>query len=555
MIDSNRINASPLRRFGHALAVAGMLLFSAFAPHSIAGAEIALAIATIGWILRSVATRSTGFHRSKLDLPIWLFFLWTIASATFSEEPSISIAKLQSVCVFLVFYLTQAVVERRTAIVLVAVMILSGVTGSLFSVYDLLRGRGVIVEALAPNSPFHETVVRPGDAVWRVGRHRVFSKEDVDEVIKTAEPGTRLGVSLITRGEHAELAGFLVTPALKTTSSPSGIVGVQRSHRFRASGWTGHYETFAEVLQILAQLALGLAFANFMNHGANRRFKLAATAAVVLGIGIGLTAMRTLLVALAVGSAVVALRAARGSAKLFVAAGIAAVLIFGAWVVSQTRAANALSLGDDSSSLRMQVAKAGLERIPVHPVFGHGMDAVKRHWSEWGFPGTALIHLHSTPLQIAFDRGVPALLLWLWLMAVCWQITNRAEKLSRDSGDSNKHGILLGATGALVGFFVSSLFNYNWGDGEVALMFWWLMGIVVVLSRTVAAVGDTAKAANRNIINSSAAADIAAHNPELRYLRVGADRQSVLRQSTSTARLPPRLTLSNLRRHRLEDRS
>ncbi len=475
---------------GNFVALTGMLLFSAFAPHSIAAAEIALAIATIGWIVSALARKSTGFQRSKLDLPVWLFILWTIASAVFSEEPSISLAKLQSVCVFLVFYLTQAVVQRRTAIVLVAVMILSGVTGSLFSVYDLLRGRGVVVESLVPDSPFHKAEVRRGDAVWRVGRTRVFSREDIDEVIKTAEPGTSLRVSLFTRGEHAERAGFLVTPELKASSAPSGILGSQRSHRFRASGWTGHYATFAEVLQVLAQLALGLVFANFLNHGANLRFKLAATAAVVLGIGIGLTAMRTLLVALATGAAVVALRAARGSSRIFVAAGIAAVLGFGALVISQTRAANALSLGDDSSSLRAQVARAGLKRIPLHPVFGHGMDAVKRHWTEWGFPGTDLIHLHSTPLQIAFDRGLPGLLLWLWLILTCWQVASRAEKLSRDSGDSNRHGVLLGATGALVGFFVSSLFNYNWGDGEVALVFWWLMGVVLVLSRVVDA--DTA---------------------------------------------------------------
>ncbi len=483
MVETTEIKTSSLARSGNAVALTGMLLFAAFAPHSIAGAEISLAIATAGWLLRSLVTKSAGFRRSKLDLPIWLFFLWTILSAVFSEEPSISIPKLQSVCVFLVFYLTQAVVKRRTAIVLVAVMILSGVTGSLFSVYDLLRGRGVVVEAVAPGSPFHDASIRRGDAVWRVGRHRVFSKDDVDEVIRTAEIGTRLSVSLITQGEHAERPGFLVTPELKAIDSPSGITGSERSHRFRASGWTGHYGTFAEVLQILAQLSLGFAFANFLNHGANRRFKLAAAAAIVLGIGIGLSAMRTVLVALAVGATIIALRTARGSAKIFVAAGIAVVLGFGAFVISQTRAAHALSLGDDSSSLRVQVARVGLERIAIHPVFGHGMDAVKGHWAEWGFPGTDLIHLHSTPLQIAFDRGLPGLLIWLWLMTICWQLTSRAERLSRDSGDSNMRGVLLGATGAFVGFFVSSLFNYNWGDGEVALVFWWLMGTVVVLSR------------------------------------------------------------------------
>jgi hypothetical protein len=41
----------------------------------------------------------------------------------------------------------------------------------------------------------------------------------------------------------------------------------------------------------------------------------------------------------------------------------------------------------------------------------------------------------------------------------------------------------LGATGGIAGFFASSLVNYNFGAGIVALVFWWLMGVVVVLAR------------------------------------------------------------------------
>src|SRR5882672_2825905 len=104
---------------GHYVAVLGLALFTAFAPHSIAAA-----IATVGWLLRTIATRRTGFRHTKLDLPIWLFLAWTVASALLSAEPRISLAKLQSVMVFLLFYLTQAVVTRRTAVSLIVVMIL-----------------------------------------------------------------------------------------------------------------------------------------------------------------------------------------------------------------------------------------------------------------------------------------------------------------------------------------------------------------------------------------------------------------------------------------------
>jgi len=381
-----------------------------------------------------------------------------------SSEPSISLAKLQSVCVIFAFYLTEAIATRRTAVLMVKLMISSRIAGTL----------------LEPQ----EITITKGDTIWRVGGHRVYSVEDIDQVIRRAAPREQLTVSVIRHGEHAEWPGFETTDRLREAASPSGLTGAGRLNRFRASGWTRHYEYFAEILQILSQLSLGLALANFQNHGANRRFKLALIATGVLAFGIAFTAMRTVLVAFAIGGCVVVWRSARGAAARFlVTAAIAFIFSFGVVVVWQTRATHALSLQDDSSSLRLRVARVGLSRLLVHPVFGHGMDAVKKHWSEWGFPGNVMIHLHSTPLQLAFDRGLPALVFWLWIMFAFWRVIISGELATRELGDTNRHGVLLGATGALAGFFVSSLVNYNFGAGVVALVFWWLMGIVIVLAR------------------------------------------------------------------------
>src|SRR5436190_7224048 len=98
----------------HRIAVFGLFLFSVFAPHSIAGAELSLLIAGSAWLLRTIITRRTGFRRTPLDLPIWLFVFWTVLSALFSAEPRISLGKLQSITVFLLFYFAQAIASRRT---------------------------------------------------------------------------------------------------------------------------------------------------------------------------------------------------------------------------------------------------------------------------------------------------------------------------------------------------------------------------------------------------------------------------------------------------------
>src|ERR1043166_6526808 len=57
---------------------------------------------------------------------------------------------------------------------------------------------------------------------------------------------------------------------MRAAASPSGITGGGRTHSFRASGFTRHYETFAEQLQIIAQLALGFALAAWRRRAQSR---------------------------------------------------------------------------------------------------------------------------------------------------------------------------------------------------------------------------------------------------------------------------------------------
>ena len=45
-------------------------------------------------------------------------------------------------------------------------------------------------------------------------------------------------------------------------------------------------------------------------------------------------------------------------------------------------------------------------------------------------------------------------------------------------------GIVLGALGGLAGFFVSGLVHYNWGDSEVIMIFYFIMGLALVVERS-----------------------------------------------------------------------
>lgn len=488
------------------LALAGFVVYAVAAPHSIAGSWMGLSAAALAWVLRFAVTRRANVRRTPLDLPLWLFAGWTVLSCLLSTEPRLSVPKLVNVATFLMFYLTQSVLTRRAAVLVAAVLIVSGSAGALWGAGELIVGRGVVVASLAPDSPLRaETPLREGDAVWRVNGRRVSSAGEIDEAIRRTPAGARVSLSVISRGEHVEAQGesgewrgVTVTEEMRRAPSPSGITGDGATHSFRASGWTRHYETFAEVLQIVAQLALGFALAGWRRRdgaevkgddrtrsgarGVSMKAALPAIAFVVLALGVALTAMRTTLVAFAFGACVVAWRAsARGRQRALIVGAVAVVLALGAFAVWRTRASGALRLDDASANTRVRVASIAASRVPVHPVFGHGMDAVHAHWNEWGFPGSDMLHAHSTPVQLAFERGLPALLFWLWLMFAFWLMAARAEALWRDAPDAYAHGLALGICGALAGFLASSLVNYNFGDAEVALLAWWMMGATVAL--------------------------------------------------------------------------
>src|SRR2546423_5708200 len=143
-VDENSTNATRIGRLCDRLALAGFLVYALVAPHSIAGAWIGISVALLAWIIRALSTRRTGLRRTALDLPLLCFIGWTILSSLFSAEPRESIAKLVNVSTFLMFYLTQSFLTRRRAVLLAAVLILSGAAGVLWGAGGLIVGPRVV---------------------------------------------------------------------------------------------------------------------------------------------------------------------------------------------------------------------------------------------------------------------------------------------------------------------------------------------------------------------------------------------------------------------------
>jgi O-antigen ligase len=95
-------------------------------------------------------------------------------------------------------------------------------------------------------------------------------------------------------------------------------------------------------------------------------------------------------------------------------------------------------------------------------------------------------HLHNVPLQIAAERGLPALALWLWFVitaiAGLWRIFRTG---------SNP---ILAAAGlaAVTAMLAAGLFEYNFGDSEFLMLF------LVLVTLPFAARTDPATADDQN---------------------------------------------------------
>lgn len=48
-----------------------------------------------------------------------------------------------------------------------------------------------------------------------------------------------------------------------------------------------------------------------------------------------------------------------------------------------------------------------------------------------------------------------------------------------------ERGILLGALGGTIGFLTSGLTHYNWGDSEVVMIFYLIMGLSLAILRNI----------------------------------------------------------------------
>lgn len=244
----------------------------------------------------------------------------------------------------------------------------------------------------------------------------------------------------------------------------------------RITGFMGHYMTQAGLLLIFFSLAMAILFLSSKKIRFLWGITLVFAALILI-----LTLTRSAWIGAAVAASVILLLY-KPKTLVFIP------LIFGLFfLVSpknvKQRALSIFSTREYSNMLRIEYAKAGLKIIKAKPLLGTGPATVDMEFQlpKYGLSTDAKqnVHLHNNILQIAAERGIPALVAWfIFLFLAVMDLV----KLLREK---NPHIFTLaaGALAALAGFFIAGFFEYNFGDSEVTTLLLYVLTIPFVANR------------------------------------------------------------------------
>ena len=132
------------------------------------------------------------------------------------------------------------------------------------------------------------------------------------------------------------------------------------------------------------------------------------------------------------------------------------------------RMASMFDMKDPTVRDRVAMLNTGRAMIADHPLTGVGPAMVERMYPQYRDPGGVNAtnpHLHNVPMQIAAERGLPALAVFAWLIVAT---AHALWRLFRGGGD---RVLTSAAMAAIVAMLGAGLFEYNFGDSEFLMLF------------------------------------------------------------------------------------
>lgn len=139
---------------------------------------------------------------------------------------------------------------------------------------------------------------------------------------------------------------------------------------------------------------------------------------------------------------------------------------------------------DTSGWDRVYMLEVGSRIVRNHPFLGVGPEMVSAVYPIYVEPDARRHenpHLHNNLVQVAAERGLPALAAFLWFVAVSLYVAVR--ELRKSPSEGTARALAAGALAVLLSGVVAGLFEYNFGDSEFQMLFLFAMSVPPILAR------------------------------------------------------------------------
>jgi O-antigen ligase len=151
----------------------------------------------------------------------------------------------------------------------------------------------------------------------------------------------------------------------------------------------------------------------------------------------------------------------------------------------QVRATSIFSLADKSNHARLNMIVTGWRMFLDRPLVGFGDVDLKKYYVTYTTPidekGEGG-HLHNNAVHLLVTLGFVGFAAVMAMFVKILLVMYRALKTSND--DWLTRGVILGSLTAYIGFHVNGLFEWNFGDHEVAVLLWFIVGLSLAASHT-----------------------------------------------------------------------
>jgi O-antigen ligase len=240
----------------------------------------------------------------------------------------------------------------------------------------------------------------------------------------------------------------------------------------RPQGTLGHYMTYSGLLM----LVIGVALARILFGRGERIWATLVMPALV--VALALTLSRSAWVGVC---AAAALLLTLKDFRLLAILPIVAALVFAAAPATVTqRVMSMYDLKDPTIRDRAAMLREGVRMVRAHPLTGVGPNMVERRYAEYRDADAVKLvnpHLHNVPVQIAAERGLPALAVWLTFVGFLM------VDLVRTFRAGHLRLVTAAALAALVSMLAAGLFEYNFGDSEFLMLFLLLVTLPFAAAR------------------------------------------------------------------------